>query len=159
MPKALRLIASLSDVTSLRKTDCRLLQLSDITEERVIVKPSKTNRKGNKAPPALAFARTPAIEAILEEAKTLPGRKISLFVFPTKKGTPYTENALQLAWQRTKKRAGLEKVDVVFRDIRTTEINQIHDAGGDATTAAGHADKRTTERHYINVATKVTPRR
>lgn len=154
-PLPLRLIVSLSDVTSMRKTDVRLLMLSQVDADEIHVTPSKTKRSGRK----LDFARTPAVDAILEAAKALPGRKISLYVFPTRKGTPYTESALQSLWRRAKKRAGLADVDVVFRDFRTTELNAINRAGGNATEAAGHADQRTTERHYLDEPTKITPRR
>lgn len=154
-PLPLRLIVSLSDVTSMRKTDVRLLMLSQVTDTEIHLTPSKTQRSGRK----IDFAVTPAVDSILEAAKALPGRKVSLYVFPTRKGTPYTERALQSAWRRAKKRAGLEDVDVVFRDFRTTELNAINRAGGDATAAAGHADKRTTERHYLDEPTKITPRR
>lgn len=153
---ALGLIAAMSDVTTLRKTDIRLLMLSQVAEESIRVTPSKTKRKTGTV---LEFAITPAVRAILDEAKALPGRRISLYVFPTRRGTPYTESALQSAWTRAKLVAGLVDVDATFRDIRTTELNAIHREGGDATAAAGHADKRTTERHYLSEPTKIRPRR
>jgi integrase len=118
--------------------------------------PTKTARKTGKK---LDFAITPAIRAILDEAATLPGRRRSLYVFPTRRGTPYTDSGLQDAWRTAKMKAGLHDVKATFRDLRTTELNAIHREGGDATAAAGHADKRTTDRHYISEPTKIIPRR
>jgi hypothetical protein len=155
-PPALRLIASLSDVTTLRKTDIRLLMLTHVGDEWIRVTPSKTRRRTGKT---MEFAITPAVRKILNEAAALPGRKISMYVFPTRKGTPYSESALQTAWARAKLKAGLEDVDLTFRDFRTTELNAIHRGGGDATKAAGHASSSTTERHYISEPTKIKPRR
>jgi integrase len=82
-----------------------------------------------------------------------------MFVFPTRKGTPYSESGMQSAWRRAKKKAGLDGVDAVFRDLRTTELNEVKKAGGDATATAGHADQRTTAPHYLTVPTRVKPRR
>lgn len=155
-PAALRLIASLSDVTTLRKTDIRLLLLTQIGDEWIRVTPSKTRRRTGKT---IEFAITPAVRAILNEAAALPGRKISMYVFPTRKGTPYSESALQTAWARAKLKAGLEGADLTFRDFRTTELNAIHREGGDATKTAGHASASTTERHYITEPTRIKPRR
>src|ERR1700687_5131324 len=155
-PPALRLIASMSDVTTLRKTDIRLLMLTQIGDEWIRVTPSKTRRRTGKT---LEFAITPAVRAILNEAASLPGRKISMYVFPTRRGTPYSESALQTAWARAKLKAGLEDVDLTFRDFRTTELNAIHREGGDATETAGHASRSTTERHYITEPTRIKPRR
>jgi hypothetical protein len=53
----LRLIASLSDVTTLRKTDIRLLLLTQVGEDWIRVTPSKTRRRTGKA---MEFAITPA---------------------------------------------------------------------------------------------------
>jgi integrase len=156
----LRLIAALSDITAMRKVDVVTLKVSSIGEGVIHVTPSKTRRKtGIKQ----EFVITPAIRAILNDAAKLPGRKVSpitgAYVFPMDNGKPYNEFALQNAWQRAKKRAGLEDVAFTFRDLRTTELNAVRASGGDATATAGHADKRTTERHYLDVPTRVMPRR
>ena len=92
---ALRLMCELSDVTSMRKTDVRLLLLSKVSAQEIVVESSKTGIKR-------AYEITPAVRAILNEAAALPGRKISLYVFPTRRGTPSTESALQTAWARAK---------------------------------------------------------
>ena len=149
---ALRLIAGLSDVTAMRKTDARMLSLTQIRDGLIHVEQSKTGRRQE-------FEVTPAVAAILEQAARLPGRKVSFFVFPTRKGTPYSESALQTAWRRAKEKAGLQDIDATFRDLRTTELNAVKAAGGNATETAGHASSKTTDRHYLDVPTRVVPRR
>lgn len=154
---SLRLITRLAELTALRKVDLRALTLPQIRDGLIVVTLSK--RKKNAQPKVLEFEITPAIQAVLDEAATLPGRARSLYVFPTRRGTPYRESGLQSAWRRAKTKAGLTGVDAVFRDLRTTELNEVKRAGGDATAAAGHADRRTTDRHYLTVPTRIKPRR
>jgi hypothetical protein len=149
---ALRLIGQMGELTAMRKTDIRNLMLTQISDGVIHVEQSKTGARQD-------FELTPAIQAVLAEAAKLPGRKISMFVFPTRKGTPYSESGMQSAWRRAKKKAGMDGVDAVFRDLRTTELNEVKKAGGDATATAGHADQRTTARHYLTVPTRVKPRR
>jgi integrase len=149
---ALRLMCELSDVTSMRKTDVRLLMLSKVRDDEILVESSKTGIKR-------AYEITPAVRAVLEAAATLPGRKISLYVFPTRKGTPFSESALQTLWKRAKEKAGLADVDMTFRDFRTTALNEARRTGQSAKDLAGHADERTTERHYLDEPLKVKPLR
>ena len=79
-----------------------------------------------------------------------PAADAAFDVFPTRRDTPYTDSGLQDAWRTARKKAGLEDVKGRSAILRTTELNAIHREGGDATAAAGHADKRTTYRHYIS---------
>jgi hypothetical protein len=149
---ALRLMCELSDVTSMRKTDVRLLMLSKVGADEIVVESSKTGIKR-------AYEITPAVRAVLDAAAKLPGRRISLYVFPTRRGTPFSESALQTLWKRAKEKAGLADVDMTFRDFRTTALNEAHRTGQSAKNLAGHADERTTERHYLNEPLKVKPLR
>jgi integrase len=149
---ALRLMCELSDVTSMRKTDVRLLMLSKVGADEIVVESSKTGIKR-------AYQITPAVRAVLEAAAKLPGRKISLYVFPTRRGTPYSESVLQTLWKRAKKKARLADVDMTFRDFRTTALNEARRTGQSAKDLAGHADERTTERHYLDEPLKVKPLR
>jgi integrase len=147
-----RLIAAFADVTGMRKTDIRLLLLSHISDV-IRVQPSKTKRTGTSQ----EWEITPAIRVILDEAAKLPGRARSLYVFPTRRGTPYSESALQSAWYRMMDKTGIE--GATFRDFRTSELNSVHREGGDATKQAGHADARTTKAHYLKVADRIKARK
>jgi hypothetical protein len=48
---------------------------------------------------------------------------------------------------------------MTFRDFRTTALNEARRTGQSAKDLAGHADERTTERHYLDEPLKVTPLR
>jgi len=67
------------------------------------------------------------------------------------------ESALRTLWKRAKEKAGLADVDMTFRDLRTTALNGARRTGQSAKDLAGHADERTTERHYLNEPLKVKP--
>lgn len=149
---ALCLMCELSDVTSMRKTDVRLLMLSKVGADEIVVESSKTGIKR-------AYEITQVVRAVLDAAAKLPGRKISLYVFPTRRGTPFTESALQTLWKRAKDKAGLCDVDMTFRDFRTTALNEARRTGRSAKDLAGHADERTTERHYLDEPLKIKPLR
>lgn len=149
-----KLIAAFANVSAQRKMDIRNLMLSQVGPELVTIKLSKTKRTSGKV---LELEITPAIREILDAAAKLPGRARSLYVFPTRRGTPYTESALQNAWRRMQKRTGI--VGATFRDFRTSELNSVHSAGGDATKQAGHGDKRTTEKHYLVAPVRIRARK
>ncbi len=148
----LRLMMRLAAVTSLRKTDVRMLRVQQVTPDGIDVTMSKTGARR-------LYAITPEVREVLDEAAKLPGRARSMFVFPTRKGTPYSESALQSMFRRLRERIGPDAAGIVFRDTRTTALNDARRAGADATGLAGHADERTTERHYLDEPKRVTPLR
>ena len=151
---ALPLMGELALVTAMRKPDIRNLQLSRVGPTSIKVVLNKSRRTTRKE---LEFTITPEVRRILEAAAKLPGRARSLYVFPTRRGTPYTESALQSAMRRARKKSRV--ASAVFKDFRTTALNEQKQKGGDASEMAGHADRRTTERHYLDVPTKVEPLR
>lgn len=148
-PKALRLMIQFGEITGVRKTDIRLLTIQQV-KARIDVEQSKTQMPQT-------WEISPGVRAILDEAATLPGRVRSTFIFPSRKGTPYTENGMQTMWRRACAKAGV--TGKIFRDLRTEAINDAQDAGMDAQAFAGHADPRTTRRHYLKRPVKVTPLR
>ena len=85
-----------------------------------------------------------------------PGARFAVH-FPTRRGTPFSESALRTVEARRK--GCLSDVDMTFRDFRTTALNEARRTGQSAKDLAGHADERTTERHYLDEPLKVTPLR
>jgi integrase len=59
--------------------------------------------------------------------------------------------------RRALERAGLK--DLQFRDIRKAAINEAKRQGMNAQEFAGHADPRTTAKHYLNGPVRVRPTR
>lgn len=139
----LALMMRLGRVTGMRQTDLRLLKRTQIRDSLIHVKQSKTGVEQE-------WEISGDVAHVLEVATKLPGRSRSIYVFPTRRGTPYTLSGLQTLWRRACERAGVSGIQ--FRDIRKTAINVAPRA--DQTDFAGHRDPRTTERHY-----KVKPKR
>jgi integrase len=146
---ALALMIELAALTGMRKTDLRFLTCQQVVDGEIRVGQHKTGT-------AQDWEITPAVQAVLDAAAKLPGPDCSMYVFPNRRGQPYTESALQTLWYRARKAAGVSGYQ--FRDIRKRAINEARERG-DATAFAGHKDPRTTHRNYFTEAAKVKPLR
>jgi integrase len=80
-----------------------------------------------------------------------------MYVFPTSKGTPYSEQEVHYMRRQALAKAGLTGLQ--HRDIRKAAINEAKRLGMNAQEFAGHADAHTTEKHYLNEPVKVRPTR
>jgi hypothetical protein len=152
LPPAPRLIVRLDWLIGARATDARLLTRAQIRDALLSIRQHKTGA-------AQDWILTPGVRAILEDAKQLKGASRSLYVFPSRLSTPYTEGALSRAWRRACERA-VEAAPpeqrpalaylagIQFRDLRKRAINKAKQAGMNATDFAGHMDPRTTRAHY-----------
>lgn len=147
-PPAYRLMLRLTEATGMRLTDVRGLRLQFVGAEAIDLRQSKRGVQQR-------WEITPAVRAILDEAATLPGRSRSMYVFPSPKGTPYTEEGVHYQRRVALVRAGI--TDLHHRDVRSQAINDAKDAGMNATDFAGHTDERTTQRHYLTGPRKVKP--
>jgi integrase len=145
---AFRLMMRLTEATGIRATDVRLLRVQQIHDGIIDLAQSKT---GNDQ----QWEITPAVQAILDEAARLPGRGRSMYVFPTRRGTPYSESGFQSMRRRALDAAGLK--DLQFRDLRKAAVNEARRLGRNAQEFAGHSDSRTTEKHYLNQPVVVKP--
>lgn len=146
---AYRLMMRLTEATGMRLTDVRELLIAKCGEREIDLRQSKTGR-------GQLWEITPAVRAILDEAKTLPGRSRSLFVFPSPKtGKAYSEGGVHYMRRAAMKAAGVTNLH--HRDVRKQAVNEAKDLGVNATEFAGHSDPRTTEKHYVNGPRKVKP--
>lgn len=145
-----RLMMRVTEATGMRLTDVRLLKLPQIHDGVIDIRQSKT---GNDQ----IWEISPALQAILDEAATIPGRRSSIFVFPNRKGLPYTEDGIHKMRKAALKKAGLSNLQ--HRDIRKEAIKEAKRAGMNAQEFAGHSDVRTTNKHYTNDPVKVRPNR
>src|SRR6266446_7453326 len=87
----------------MRATDVRLLRVQQIHDDIIDLAQSKTSSEQQ-------WEITPAVQAILGEAASLPGRARSLYVLPTLRGTPYTESGFQSMRRRALAAVGLKAV-------------------------------------------------
>lgn len=144
-----RLMLRLTEATGMRLTDVRNLLISKCGEGVIDLRQSKSGV-------GQVWEMTPAVRAILDEAKTLPGRTRSLYVFPEpRKGTAYTEQGVHNMRRTALAAAGLSNLQ--HRDLRKAAVKQAKEAGMNATDFAGHSDEATTRKHYVNGPVKVKP--
>lgn len=146
----MRLIIDLARRTGWRQTDLLKLRESQDRGDVLVVVQHKTGMEQH-------WTITPEIRAILEAARTLPGRARSPwinggdgYVFPTRTGTELTVFGFASDWRRVA--AGFQ-----FRKIRKWAINQRIAQGGNGTDFAGHHDPATTRLHYDVTPKKVQP--
>lgn len=145
-----RLMMQTTEAMAWRLTDVRLLKLTQIRNGEIELRQSKT---GN----IQKWEITPKVQAILDEAAKLPGRRSSIFVFPNRKGLPYTEDGIHKMRKAALKKAGLSNLQ--HRDFRKEAIKEAKRQGMNAQEFAGHSDVRTTNKHYTNDPVKVRPNR
>ena len=130
-------------LTAARAKDVRLLKWTDISKTEILIEPTKT-RKSSAA--KIAIQITPAIQAVLDRAKSLGRVKSPIYVFHTLKGTPLSASAVKSAWRRARSRAGAP--DAWMRDLRPKALSDAKRAGlslQQLADAAGHASVTTTE--------------
>jgi integrase len=147
-PPVYRMMMRMTEATGMRLTDVRLLRVQHVTNDAIDLKQSKRGF-------AQRWELTPAVRAILAEAAKLPGRASSMYVFPTRKGTPYSEQGVHHQRQAALRAAGLEGIQ--HRDIRKAAINEAKAMGENATDFAGHSDSKTTKKHYLTQPIRVKP--
>lgn len=113
------MFAALIDMTYLcwaRAIDIRTLKEDQIDGDWLRLKPSKTLKSSGNA---VDIFITPEINNVIETVKKIKQTyKVNTpYLFPTRKGTPYTKNGLCSMWDRAKERANIID-DVQFRDLR-----------------------------------------
>lgn len=163
--------------TGWREGDVRTLSRTQATPEGVRLRQAKRGRKQ-------LWEWTPALRAIWEASRELPGAKDSLVVFPKglgkTKGAPLSVEGFQSLWARLleRTRAAIAQADYVnvvdaapwleaaklpplddlhFHDLRAAAIDRAEQRGEDAQRFAGHTDPRTTRRHYLRSVQRVKP--
>lgn len=101
-----------------RSIDIRLLKEVQIDEPNKLIRfaPSKTLKTSGKM---VDIAITPEIDEVLKRAQAQKKayQIISPYVFPTRKGTPYTRSGLFSMWDRARERAKIAD-EIIFKDLR-----------------------------------------
>jgi integrase len=101
-----------------RGMDIRELKETQVDETNGFIRfaPSKTLKTSGKL---VDIAITPAIQDVLQRAKSNKRAYeiLSPYVFPTRKGTPYTRSGLFSMWDRARERAKIAD-EIIFKDLR-----------------------------------------
>ena len=156
----IRAYIGLKMLTGLRRTDLLHLSMSDLQDDGIHVRPSKTRHTTNKR---LIIERTEALDKAIHQAKAARPKDIAPWLFITREGKPYIDedgkaNAFDSLWQRFMAKA-LEKTKLQERfqerDLRAKTASDMPLKL--ATALLGHADSKITQRVYRRRATVVKP--
>jgi integrase len=143
----MKLTIRFAAITGWREGDIRLLRKDQLQEDGIFLRTSKRGKKQ-------LWVWTPELRTIVEAAKGLRGNKVSsLWVFPSRTGTPYSIDGFQSNWARIRNKAGLKGMH--FHDIRSFAGDEAEAAGLDATKFLGHSDPKVTRRHYLRRTAKI----
>jgi integrase len=145
----MRAAITISASTGMRMTDLLKLRLSDLTDDGIAIKASKTGK-------GMVYEWTDVLRAAVEIAKAAKhGHAVrSLYLFPGREpGRHMTMDGWESNWARLREKAGVP--DLQWRDWRRK-------AGSDTTLAHAvelldHSDGRTTKRHYRAGINRVKP--
>jgi integrase len=144
-PQWMRTAMDLSYLTALRPSDVLALRWEDVGERLS----SRTRKTGVR----LAFAVTPEVTAILDEARQRP--ILGLYVVANDKGRPLGIRRWQDAMRAIC--AGLGIDDATPRDLRAKAATDAEEEGLDYQALLGHSSKRMSDRYLKLKRTKLAP--
>ena len=132
-----RAILAVELLTGMREGELRVFRRDALTDDGVVLVRPKTGAESLiEWTTALRDAISSAIDAHRVE---------SLYVFPSRKGGPYTENGFRVVWRRLCDAAGVENLQ--FRDLRRTAATAAASLE-DARDLLGHTSTAITQRVY-----------
>ena len=140
-----RALIAVELLTGMREGEIRTLSRADLTEEGIHLRRPKTGAES-------LIEWTSVLQEATEAAPRAPKRP-STYVFPSKRGGPYTENGFRVAWRRLCQRAGVEGLE--FRDLRRTAASEAGSLEA-ARHLLGHGSTAITKRVY-RVTNRVKP--
>ena len=147
----MRCLIDLALLTAMREGDLLRLRLSDLTEDGISVEHHKTGAR-------VLYQWSDALREAVGRAKRLRRRVGSVYLFADDRGAPVKAGAVQTAWIRLCRRAGV--VDAHFHDLRGTTLTAAKEKSGIdyAQALAGHASATMTEAYVARrTTTKVRP--
>ena len=149
-------VMDLALLTGLRRTDLLRLSRADLTEDGILIRPSKTRRTTKVT---ILIQWTPALRYVIKEALKIKPQ-VRQWLFCNRLGKPITKNGFDSAWQRLmdKVTAKGEYERFQFRDIRAKNVSDDEDIAV-ASDRLGHASQVITKRIYMRKARKVRPLR
>ena len=128
-----------------RTTDVRLLKWSQIEQDAILFRPTKTEHSSGAS---VAVQLTASLRAVLSRAADA-GSRGNAYVIHTSNGKPYTASGLGTAWKRAAKRAGIQ--GVTLKDLRAKAATDAKKAGysqGQIQVGLAHTDAAMTA-HYL----------
>lgn len=141
----------LAVLTGQRQADLLTLTRQQLTEDGILFRPGKTKRSGA----SILIAWSPALETVVEAAKSLSDDVASMYVICDERGQRINIESFRTAWQRLQRQLfeeGVLKDRFTFHDLRAK-------AGTDAENSEllGHASRAMFERVYRRKPRVVAP--
>ncbi len=111
-----------------RAIDIRELREAQIHDGVISFRPTKTAKTSGKA---VDIVITPAIQEVIDRARAIKRERniVSVYLFANRDKKCYAKSGLKSMWDRAKERAGFDKVDMTFKDIRALAATDAARAG------------------------------
>lgn len=151
------LVAAMMDLARLtghRRGDLLALRRDAITDDGLVIRPSKTARSN---PTAICIEWTPALRAAINALLALERPISSTWLVTSRDGSPMSIEGWKTAWQRTMDKAiaqGKITERFHFHDLRAKTVTELRAAGRKAQDLTGHADEKMINKVYDRRAIK-----
>lgn len=150
-----RTIAQFLALTGMRQSDALRVRIADMDDEGIHYRQGKTGKR-------LVVLWSEDLREVVEQARTLWRRFGREWLFESRpRGKhagkpigPYTPSGLRALWRPVRAKAGLS--DVRLHDLRAKAGSDV-ETQGEAQGLLGHADGKTTARHYRRKPARVKP--
>ena len=139
-------------LTALRQGDILRIRLSEIKDDGIYVRISKTGQER-------IITWTTALKEAVRNARSLARPVRGMYLFCTRTGSPYTSNGFQSNWKRSMRsalKAGVLRERFTTIDIRAKSASDANDLAR-AQDLLGHANSKVTKVHYRRLAERVEP--
>jgi integrase len=148
----IRIAIDLAVSTGQRRGDLLTLQRSQLTDDGILFRQSKTGAN-------VLIEWSDDLHAIVERAKRLAPQIPAEYLIRTQHGKPYTARGYSAIWQRLMtKHVNAGGTRFSFHDLRAVSADGAATVE-EARDRLGHASTATTQRHYFHGVTKAKPRR
>ena len=125
-------------VTAARISDILAIRLNSWTNEGLFITQLKTKK-------SQLFKRSPALDAAIEFARSIPRPVRGIYLLCTQKEQPYSYATLNQWWQEAVDKSGVK--DAHFHDIRGKSATDTKRGGGDYQALLGHSSKAMSDRY------------
>ncbi len=152
-----QIVMDLAVLTGLRRADILGLTRDSLTDDGILVTPSKTERSTGKT---LLILWSNELRAVVDRAKKLTPH-VRLPLVCNRQGKAYKGDGFNSMWQRLIKNAhdkGLITSRFMFKDLRAKSATD-DDVLANAAERLGHTNQELTKRVYIRKPTRVRPLR
>jgi integrase len=147
----------LAVLTGLRRGDLLGLKRDNLSDEGILVRPSKTRNSSGKV---LLIEWSDELRAVVKRALSIPPQ-VRRHVIANRQGKGYTGDGFRNVWETARAKA-LKEGDLLesyrFSDLRVKSASDDDDAER-ASQRLGHTSRSTTERFYRRKPAKVSPLR